>query len=107
MFNKNAANVSAEKAFQLINEKKELIILDVRTKKEYESGHIPRARLFPVQVLSARIRELEEHKMNPILVYCASGGRSPQAVKLLLDNNFTEIYHLNRGISSWKYNKIQ
>ena len=103
LFLKSAKNVSVEEAYKLINENKELFILDVRTKEEYKEGHIPGAKLIPVQVLPDNISKLMGYKDKPILVYCASGGRSPRAVRTLIKNNFTKIYHLNRGISAWKY----
>ena len=101
---KNVKNVTAEEAYNLVNEDKELIILDVRTKEEYDNGHIPGAKLLPVQILNLKIDEIEDLKDKPVLVYCASGGRSPRAVKILADNDFQKIYHLSRGISSWRYN---
>lgn len=101
--NKNVKNVNADEAYKLINENKNMIILDVRTKGEFESGHIPKAKNIPVQQLSTRIKELEKYKDTPILVHCTSGGRSPSAVKSLVNNNFTQIYHLNRGLMSWKH----
>lgn len=104
MFNSRFKNVSAEEAYNLIKDDKEFIILDVRTKDEYDDGHIPGAKLFPVQVLPMKLNELSEYKDKPILVYCASGGRSPRAVETLADNDFQNIYHLSRGISSWRYN---
>jgi rhodanese-related sulfurtransferase len=104
MFNSRFKNVSSEEAYKLINQDKEFIILDVRTKDEYDNGHIPGAKLIPVQVLPMKLNELSEYKDKPILVYCASGGRSPRAVETLADNDFQNIYHLSRGISSWRYN---
>ncbi len=104
MFNSNIKNVNGEEAYKLINDNKELVILDVRTKEEYEDGHIPGAKLFPVQLLPMKLGELDEYKEKPILVYCASGGRSPRAVDFLNNNEFENIYHLSRGISSWRYN---
>jgi rhodanese-related sulfurtransferase len=101
--NDKVKNISAEEAHKILNENKELIVLDVRTKGEYSSGHIPRAKSIPVQQISQRIKELEKYKDKPILVYCASGGRSPSAVKALLNNGFNNIYHMNKGVSSWKY----
>ena len=103
MSNSKVSDVSAEKAYKLINENRNLIILDVRTQEEYAKGHIPGATLIPVQVLSSRIDELKEYQANPLLVYCASGGRSPKAVNLLLAKGFTEIHHLDRGISCLRY----
>lgn len=101
--NENVKNLSPEEAYNLINENKEVMILDVRTKEEFGSGHMPKARSFPIHEFPSRIDELEKFKDKPILVYCASGGRSPIAVKHLLKNDFVNIYHLNKGISAWKY----
>ncbi|MBU3114573.1 rhodanese-like domain-containing protein [Clostridium lacusfryxellense] len=103
MSDSNVKNVSGEEAYKIINEEKELIILDVRSKEEYDNGHIPGAKLLPVQVLSMRIDELGVYIDKPILVYCASGVRSPRAVETLIENEFTNIYHLSRGISSWTH----
>ena len=104
MFNSRYKNVSAEEANKLISEDKEFIILDVRTKEEYDIAHIPGAKLVPVQVLPMKLNELSGYKDKPILVYCASGGRSPRAVETLVEDDFQNIYHLSRGISSWRYN---
>ncbi|MFT5874195.1 MAG: rhodanese-related sulfurtransferase [Clostridium sp.] len=104
MFNSNIKNVSAEEAYTLINDDSEFIILDVRTKEEYDGGHIPGAKLIPVQILPMKIAELSKYKDKPVLVYCASGGRSPRAVDTLANNSFENIFHLSRGISSWRYN---
>lgn len=104
MFNSKVKNVSAEEAYNLITGDKEFIIIDVRTKEEYDSGHIPGAKLVPVQILTMKLAELDKYKDKPVLVYCASGGRSPRAVDTLANNNFKNIYHLSRGISSWRYN---
>jgi rhodanese-related sulfurtransferase len=104
MSNSRFKNVSAEEAYNLIKDDKEFIILDVRTKEEYDDGHIPGAKLIPVQVLPMKLNELSEYKDKPILVYCASGGRSPRAVDTLVNDDFQNIYHLSRGVSSWRHN---
>ena len=107
MFNSSKVkNISAEEAYRLINDDKEIIIIDVRTKEEYDDGHIPGAKLVPVNILPLKLEELGIYKDKPILVYCASGGRSPKAVTILVKNEFKNIYHLSRGISSWRYNVI-
>jgi len=77
-----------------------LVILDVRTQQEYDSGHIPNVILIPVGELKDRLGELDETKA--ILVYCKSGGRSAQASQLLGDNGFPEVYNLEGGIVAWQ-----
>lgn len=97
-FNRNVKNVSGSEAAKLIKENKNLVILDVRTEGEYNSGHIKGSKLMPVSEIASRIGELEKYRHRPILVHCASGGRSPKAVRVLLKNKFGPIYHMNHGL---------
>ena len=103
-FNKNVKNVSGEEAAKLIRENKDLVILDVRTKGEYQLGHINGSKLMPVSDIASRISELEKFRSKPILVHCASGGRSPKAVNVLLKNKFGPIYHMNHGLTGFTGN---
>ena len=96
-------NVSASEACQFIQENPGLLILDVRTEEEYRQGHIPGAVLVPVEEFSSRVGEFAAYSDKPVLVYCASGGRSPEAVDILLNNHFSRVYHLYEGISGWVY----
>ena len=73
------------------------IILDVRTKSEYEGGHIKNALHIPVQELGNRIDEIK--KLNkPVIAYCASGMRSGSASSMLKSNGIDAIN--GGGISS-------
>ncbi|WLC87312.1 rhodanese-like domain-containing protein [Clostridium estertheticum] len=103
-FNKNVKNVSGQEAVKLIRENKNLIILDVRSKSEYQTGHINASKLMPSNEIASRISELEKFRGKPILVHCASGGRSPKAVNVLLKNKFGPIYHMNHGLSDFNGN---
>lgn len=101
--NKNVTDVSCRRAHELIENNKEMLILDVRTVEEYKEGHIPGATLIPVQILDVKLDEIDEYKEKPVLVYCAAGGRSPRAVQMLVENDFTNIYHMDRGFSGWGF----
>lgn len=103
-FNKNVKNISGAEANSFIKDTKDLVILDVRTKGEYQSGHISGSKLMPVSEIASRITELEKFRGKPMLVHCASGGRSPKAVNVLLKNNFGPIYHMNHGLSGFSGN---
>jgi len=93
---------SPKEAMELIeSEEKNVTILDVRTKDEYQSGHIKNAILIPVGELEARLGELQKFKNTKILVYCASGSRSVAASRILKKNGFTP-YNMNGGIHNWK-----
>ena len=54
----------------------DLVVLDVRTKSEYDSGHIYGAVWIPHTELETRIDELAGHKNHEIIAYCRSGFRS-------------------------------
>ena len=81
----------------------DLVLLDVRTQKEYEEDHLQMAINIPVQELSDRLDELEFDKR--IIVYCHSGVRSAQASQILVDNGHTDIYNMEGGILAWKNEK--
>lgn len=79
----------------------EVLILDVRTPTEFYNGHLPGAKLIPVQQLNQRIAEIKTDPSKKILVYCHSGNRSVVASEILIQNGFKEIYHLKNGIIEW------
>lgn len=92
-------DVTIQEARRLIEDKSDLVILDVRTASEYEDGHIEGAVNIPVQELSSHLDELSDE--DELLVYCRTGNRSAQAVDILQDVGFTKIYHMNAGITGW------
>jgi phage shock protein E len=58
------------------------IIIDVRTPEEFESGHVEGSLNLPLQEIMGKIAELNEYN-RPIVLCCASGNRSGQAVMYL------------------------
>jgi phage shock protein E len=68
-------------------------LVDVRTPREFASGHLPGAVNLPVDDLVNRLREVGP-KDTPVVVYCASGNRSAQAASLLRAQGYTSIADL-------------
>ncbi|MDZ4725011.1 MAG: rhodanese-like domain-containing protein [Leptospira sp.] len=66
------------------------LVVDVRTPAEYQSGHYPGALNIPVDQLEKRLDEFGQ-KDKPIIVYCASGGRSGSAKSYLESIGFTDV----------------
>jgi phage shock protein E len=62
--------------------------IDVRTKQEYDSGHLDGAVNVPYTEIAERIEEHTEDKTKPILLYCRSGRRSGIATGILQDMGF-------------------
>jgi len=94
--------VGAREAALMIGNVKPLI-LDVRTEREFASGHLADAVLIPVQGLQRRIGELEAHKHGTVLIYCATGNRSTVAAKLLVDAGFKNVVNMRRGVAEWTW----
>jgi len=58
------------------------VIIDVRTKGEYDSGAIPGSKNIPLQIIATKINEIK--KLNqPVITCCASGMRSGTAATIL------------------------
>jgi rhodanese-related sulfurtransferase/rubrerythrin len=74
-------------------------LLDVRQPSEYESGHIPGAKLIPLPDVSERLAEIDFDK--PVIVYCAVGGRSRVAAQMLAGKGVREVFNLSGGIKAW------
>jgi len=94
--------LDAEGLKRFIAEHKEgtYTLLDVRQPKEYEQARIPGAKLIPLPELTDRIDELQ--RQEPIIAYCAIGGRSRAAAQLLAGKEFEAVYNLRGGIQAWQ-----
>ena len=74
-------------------------LIDVREPFEYEIARIDGAKLFPLGEITERLDELKREQ--PIVVHCHSGKRSAQAVRLLQQRGFANVYNLEGGIDAW------
>lgn len=77
----------------------DLTILDVRQPKEYEAGHIPGAVLTPLPEITDHMHRIDRSK--PVMVYCASGGRSRMAAQLLSGQGFSNVINVAGGFNAW------
>ncbi len=82
-----------------LDNRKSLVILDVREPFESQICSIENSRLIPLNDLTRRVNELDT--ADEIVVYCRSGVRSAQAVQLLSSLGFAKARHLNGGILAW------
>ena len=102
IFANKEAIVSVAQAKEIIAADKDLLILDTRSKGEYNARHIDGAIIITYNTLERNLDKLDGYEDKPILVYCATGSRSAAAVNILIENGFNKIYHMNRGFSKWK-----
>ncbi len=82
--------MDARDAFQLI---------DVREPFEFEIARIDGAKLIPLGEIPERAEELDREQT--LIVHCHSGRRSAQAVRLLKQRGFVNVYNLEGGIDAW------
>ena len=96
-------DITANTAYQAITSGvcPNLVVLDVRTRAEFDEGHIRKALLIPHSELEERIDELAEHKTHEIIVYCFCGMRSAIACGILDAHGFKKVYNMMDGLNSW------
>lgn len=95
-------NITVDEAYDAYLSDEGFVFVDVRSKPEYDSGHIKGAVLIPISELEERIGELQKDK--PILVYCNGSAcqRSGNAASILVSHGFTKVYDLiGNGIDEW------
>jgi len=86
----------------ILNQKdSEIILLDVRTQAEYESGHINSAINFDISGTDfiSKIENLD--KFKTYILYCQSGGRSKLA-SILMEQKGLDIINCEFGYISWE-----
>jgi rhodanese-related sulfurtransferase len=76
-------------------------IVDVRSKGEYQSGHLKNSINIPVDTLEQNIKKLKKDK--PVITCCASGARSASALRILKSNGFEQVYNGGAWTSLKKY----
>jgi rhodanese-related sulfurtransferase len=69
-------------------------VLDVRTPGEWASGKVANAHLINIQDPEFKSKVVKLDKDKPVFIYCAVGGRSAQAAKILTQNGFKQVYNL-------------
>jgi phage shock protein E len=67
--------------------------IDVRTPGEFEAGHLPEASNIPLQVFPEQFPKLIPQKDKVVALYCRSGNRSGQALKMALEMGYTKAYN--------------
>jgi len=98
-------NITPDEAFVLIEKNKDssnLVILDVRTSKEFEDEHIENAINLDYysETFKDDLSKLDKNKVY--VTHCQLGGRSAKTVVIMKDLDFVEVYNITGGIAGWK-----
>jgi adenylyltransferase/sulfurtransferase len=91
--------VSVRELKQKLDARENFQLIDVREPLEYEMANIDSAKLIPLGELPKRMNELDRERLT--IVHCHSGQRSAQAVRLLQEAGFANVFNLEGGIAKW------
>lgn len=98
--------MSPEDVVKAIDEKTGLLVLDVRSKGEYDSGHVPHAMHIPFNEVQNNLDTLRKYDEKGIAVLCQSGYRTEIALGVLKKNGFKNIYHIDGDMAVWYAKKL-
>ncbi|MCL4245547.1 MAG: rhodanese-like domain-containing protein [Candidatus Dadabacteria bacterium] len=96
--------IQARDARALIEQRKNdgLVILDVRTKAEFDDGHINGSVNLDYKDEAFKEKLSGLDTSATYVVYCRSGRRSAEAAGIMEEMGFTDIYHLEEGVLGWQ-----
>ena len=93
--------LTAKEVEALLNEGKELDMIDVRETDEVAEGKIPGAVNIPLGLVEFRMHELDKSK--EYIMVCRSGGRSGRASQFLESQGF-KVINMTGGMLTWEGN---
>ena len=97
-----ATSFEQQKLVDKLDDPARPVIIDVRSKREYEQGHLPGAINISVFSLPFSMDEVGGDKERPVLVYCAHGPRAGLAGFFLRLAGYGQVYHLEGDWSGWR-----
>ena len=78
------------------------LIIDVRSKSEFDQGHVPGARHVPFWKMASQAQALSAFRNGPIVVYCGHGPRAYLAGAALRRRGFRNVTYLAGHMKTWK-----
>ena len=97
--------ISTEEAYEMMSSQ-EVVVVDVRTREEYDGGHIENAVLVPNESIGSEMPEALPDKEATLLIYCRSGRRSKDATQKLLELGYQSVYDFG-GVIDWSYKLVK
>ena len=94
-------NIKAMEAAKMLEKNPDMMVLDIRTPEEFNSGHIPASINidYKAENFELEIKKLDRSK--PYLMHCRSGRRSTAALVTFRKHGFDHIIHIDDGILGW------
>ena len=93
-------HISQDDAARIMQANPDAIVLDVRTKDEFDKRHLPNALLVPIDNLRAGDFSKLPDKDATILIYCWTGRRAEDSAEILLEHGYKRVYEFG-GLVDW------
>lgn len=96
-------NISIREMLNILKTKENTILLDVRSKMEYERGHLANSINIPLDEIEESDIEFRiKDKSTPIIAYCSVGRRSKIAIRILRKMGYKNLYTIEGGIGKYE-----
>jgi rhodanese-related sulfurtransferase len=105
MLQSNIPQITTDDVQKAINEKKDIVLLDVRTPEEYSRGKIDGSINISVENIHGQIVSTVPDKNKTIYVYCLSGSRSEVAVAMMKQLGYNNAFSMTSGLLMWRSKK--
>lgn len=94
--------VSVDDVKKALDNKENVIIIDVRSQEEVARGKIEKSINLPLPEVATKIETIVPDKKQIIYVYCLSGSRSPFAVGEMLKKGYKNVFNVKHGLLAWR-----
>jgi rhodanese-related sulfurtransferase len=82
------------------------VLVDVRSRAEFDGGHVIDARHVPQEELANASETLKKFKDKVVITCCESGMRSGAAARVLKAQGFTQVVNLRGGLQAWRADSL-
>jgi len=98
--------ISQQDLLKALEKSSDTIVLDVRTKKEFDAGHIAGAINVSHDEIEHKMKHLAQYKDKNVVVHCRSGRRAGVAEGILAKHGFSHVMHLTGDMNGWVEAKL-
>ena len=90
--------ITYDQAKKMLTQNQNVILLDVRSKQEYEEGHLSGSVPLCLYDICKQASQVLPNKEQTIITYCSSGSRSKEAQEMLETMGYENVYNLKGGL---------
>ena len=92
--------ITYDQAKKMLTQNQNVILLDVRSKQEYEEGHLSGSVPLCLYDICKQANQILPNKEQTIITYCSSGNRSKEAQERLESMGYENVYSLKGGLDN-------